>query len=215
MTDDHRPTPNLGERPTVLEQLPELSKVLYQITQQLEDDRRAREAMIESSIRFEAKFDSHAASIDERFTKIEKAVFGDSGRPPPNPDDPNAPSPPLDLLAFQSRELAKQADTRASNAAQDVAALEGRMIAGFAAVKAEMKDNSNRLDRANTELLKQSKAMGIGVRGVRWAATSEGRQTLISIAVTIALAWAAARGSLVETAIRDSSQPAAAATRLP
>lgn len=72
----------------------------------------------------------------------------------------------------------------ASEASLEVAALEGRMIAGLAAVETKL---MNELRPQSTELAKQSEDMGVGKHGLDFWRSKQGRQyatTILTLVVT-------------------------------
>ncbi len=89
---------------------------------------------------------------------LRRAVHGSD---PPPPDAPELEgSAPLD-------ELAAQADAKASRTALELAALEGRVIRGFADMQKLTKD--------------QNTALGIGARGARYLFSPAGRRDVIKV----------------------------------
>lgn len=93
--------------------------------------------------------------------------------PPPPTGDPHAAPPevageaPLDELVSAAHENAARAHEKASSASLELAALEGRVIAGFATLA--------------TELRAQSKNMGLHERGLAFLATKEGQRVLLQL----------------------------------
>lgn len=73
----------------------------------------------------------------------------------------------------------------ASEASLEVAALEGRMIAGLAAVETKL---MNELRPQSTELAKQSEDMGVGKHGLDFWRSKQGRQYAITILTLVVTA---------------------------
>jgi len=113
-----------------------------------------------------------AAGLKDAMTRTERIERHAFGSEPPSA---SIPATPLD-------ELAARADTAASRATLEVAALEGRVIAGFAQAEAKQSEIA-------AELAKQSSAMGIGKRGLAWLVSREGISTAIKLATLAGVAW--------------------------
>jgi len=132
-----------------------------------------------------------AAGLKDAIAKadrIERNTFG-SDMPPAST---STPPTPLD-------EVAARANDTASRAHLEVAALEGRMIAGFASAEQKQVEIA-------AELAKQSSAMGLGKRGLAWAVSKEGASMVIRIATLLGVAYGAFR-----LAVAHSEPPTAQA----
>jgi hypothetical protein len=100
----------------------------------------------------------------DQLNELRKLTFG--SKPPP-------PAP--------IARMASQADDRSHTTALDLAALEGRMIQGFAEVGGELR--------------RQSTAMGLGLRGLAWLRTERGRETVVRLASLAGVAYVAFRSA--------------------
>lgn len=98
--------------------------------------------------------------------EIRHAIHG-SHPPPPNPNGKPAGSTPLVVLA-----------QRGSAASFDVEELKGEVMA------------------VRAELARQSSMMGIGMRGLEWAKSPTGRDSLIRLATLAGVIYAAFRAAM-------------------
>ena len=131
-----------------------------------------------------ADISKRLGALNRNFGVLWRRVHGSE---PPAPDPNLAPvelsvsdaPPPLD-------EMVEQAHEKASSTSLELAALEGRMIAGFSAM--------------GSELRKQSSAMGLGVRGFQWVGTRDGARTVLAVITLFGAIYAAVRPHAVPTA---------------
>lgn len=123
------------------------------------------------------------ATTNRNFGLLWRHVHG--SEPPPPTDGSGAmedayqhPSvPPLERIAHE-------AHARASSSSLELAALEGRVIAGFASLRGEVMG----------ELRRQSSVLGVGAQGVRWLFTTrEGFKILAMVVTTVTATYAAVR----------------------
>lgn len=118
------------------------------------------------------------AALRNDFAELVKSVHGKSDPPPPVDG-----APPLAAVAAGALAKAEQADARASSATLEQASFEGRVLAELARVQAE--------------LGKQSGAMGLGVRGVKWlVSTKDGRATAMRAATLAVVIYETLRHSI-------------------
>ncbi len=106
-----------------------------------------------------------------RVEKLERHVFGSD--PPPHPSS--------------SSSVVK----RITSNEGDVADLAGRLLnvaASITEVKAELAEQSR-------ELALQSKQAGIGLRGLKWLASKDGRTSMVRVATLIGTCYAALHAS--------------------
>jgi hypothetical protein len=99
---------------------------------------------------------SEVRQLGSRVSKLERHVFGS--------DPPPAIRAPLTERITQNED--------------DTVDLTGRLM-NVAASQQEMRGE---LQSVRDELDKQSRQMGIGMRGAQWATSKEGRKTLVSLA---------------------------------
>lgn len=123
------------------------------------------------------------ATTNRNFGLLWRHVHGSE---PPPPTDGGA----MDAEAYQHpsvpplERIAHEAHARASSSSLELAALEGRVIAGFASLRGEVMG----------ELRRQSSAMAIGAQGVRWLFTTrEGFKILAMVVTTVTATYAAVR----------------------
>jgi len=79
-----------------------------------------------------------------------------------------------------------EALTRASENDQEIAALEGRMISGFAAVSTELKFHRKQNEELLVEAQKQSSDMGIGTRGYKLLVAPKTLRAIAAIGALVA-----------------------------
>lgn len=145
---------------------PDLKAALDRVTEAVDGSTRAAQASTAATLDLKAAVES----IDRRVGVLEKHVF------PGEPPTLSAP-PPAATIA----ELAIQAARQASDANLELDAYKAKAATETSTFQAWVR----------AELQKQSNAMGIGIRGLQWLVTAEGRSVALRAATLAGVAYAA------------------------
>lgn len=126
--------------------------------------REATDAILSALGVFGGKLDrltATVANLEVDVRRIHRDVYGTSDPPPPG-DGPSVSRPPIAIAARQG-----------SAASFDVAEVRGELLA------------------VRAELARQSSAMGLGLRGLRWLTGPEGRAVALRLATLAGIAYTA------------------------
>lgn len=172
----------------------------------MENDLREALATISGSIadmRTETR--AEITKIRDEVIELKRVVFG-SNPPPAGPGTPAMPAPTIEPLPHVA-ERAKAAEKRASSAEIDVDAVKAQVLVheanmhkaiADAVAKEVPKAVAVAMAPVKAELTQQSRAMGLGLKGIDWLTSPTGKRAIVSLATAAALGYLTFKTAVAE-----------------